>query len=241
MDKTYESIEKTLIFLMHHKNWSDFQGENLKRALDLYDSGFMIVSKDLDSLGRRVVICKHEMDLMKFNSDDVFRLMSLVFSTLFMDEETQVGGVVYINDARRGTLHYVAALSLKSMYEYSVMLKSVPMRVKRLIMVGLPGFGTQLFNVAKSTYSEKLKKRIEAISDISELKNHVQLSVLPQEYGGTFTTAELKANFKPKMIEHAKYTDKFYSSFSINFSKVSAYKDLYDNDMIGTFRKLEID
>lgn len=240
MDKVYESIEKTLLFIKRHKNWSDFHGENLQRALDLYDTGYIIVSKEHDSEGRRVIVCNHQMDLTKFNADDVFRLVVLLFSTLYNDEEAQIGGIIYISDARAANLNYVTSFTLKSFFEYATQLKSSPIRIKNIINVGMPTFANQLMNIAKLAFSEKIKNRLLFADGISELSNQVDVSILTHEYGGKFTKAELVESFKPKLIANAEFMSEFIEKIKIDFSKVGHnYSD--EAEMLGTFRKLEID
>ncbi|KAL7023003.1 hypothetical protein ACKWTF_012462 [Chironomus riparius] len=240
MDKVYESIEKTLLFIKRHDNWSNFHGENLQRALDLYDTGYIIVSKEHDSEGRRIIVCNHEMDLTKFNADDVFRLVVLLFSTLYNDEEAQIGGVIYISDARAANINYVTSFSLKSFFQFVTQLKSSPIRLKNIIAVGMPTFANQLMNIAKLAFSEKIKNRLMFMDSISDLPNEVDVSILSEEYGGKFATAELIENFKPKLIANANFMNEFIKKIEIDFSKVGD-KDFDETEMLGTFRKLEID
>lgn len=240
MDKVYESIEKTLLFIKRHKNWTDFHGENLQRALDLYDTGYIIVSKEHDSEGRKIIVCNHEMDLTKFNADDVFRLVVLLFSTLYNDEEAQIGGVIYISDARAANINYVTSFTLKSFFQFATQLKSSPIRLKNIVAVGMPPFANQLMNIAKLAFSEKIRNRLMFIDGISELSNQVDVSILSQEYGGKFTAAELIEDFKPKLIANANFMKEFIEKFDMNFSNVGD-KDFDEAEMLGTFRKLEID
>ncbi|KAL7023004.1 hypothetical protein ACKWTF_012462 [Chironomus riparius] len=220
MDKVYESIEKTLLFIKRHDNWSNFH--------------------EHDSEGRRIIVCNHEMDLTKFNADDVFRLVVLLFSTLYNDEEAQIGGVIYISDARAANINYVTSFSLKSFFQFVTQLKSSPIRLKNIIAVGMPTFANQLMNIAKLAFSEKIKNRLMFMDSISDLPNEVDVSILSEEYGGKFATAELIENFKPKLIANANFMNEFIKKIEIDFSKVGD-KDFDETEMLGTFRKLEID
>lgn len=130
MDKAYESFEKTVIFTKHNVNWCDWTGENLKRALDLYDSGFMTIMKERDDEGRRIILCNNTLDANRFDADDIFRLSALLFTFLYLDVETQISGLIFIVDCRNVPMSYFAMLPLKSLYELAVQLKHTPNRIK---------------------------------------------------------------------------------------------------------------
>jgi hypothetical protein len=241
MEKTCDSIEKTLMFIKNHKNWFNFYGDGLKRSLELYDSGYMMVSKERDYEGRRIVMCANKMDLNKFNSDDIVRLYFLVFTAIALEEESQIGGVIFIHDARYITFNYIAKISIKTMYDFSMEFRSFPVRLQGMILMGLPSVAQQLWNISKATYSEKLLKRVSAVDDIAGLRNLVDVSILAKEYGGTLSVAEIAADFRPKIVENATYWNDFCSKFDVDFYKANKSKDVYGTELIGSFRKLEID
>ncbi|XP_070497990.1 alpha-tocopherol transfer protein-like [Chironomus tepperi] len=240
MDKVYESIEKTLLFIKRHKNWSDFHGEKLQRALDLYDTGYLIVTREHDSECRKIIVCNHEMNLTKFNADDVFRLIVLLFSTLYNDEEAQIGGVIYISDARAANINYITSFTIKSFFQFVTQLKSSPIRMKKIVTVGMPAFANQLMNISKLALSEKIKNRLKFVDGISELSNQVDVSILTEEYGGKYTKAELVEDFRPKLVANAKFMSEIIEKIQIDFSKV-VDKEYDESEMRGSFRKLEID
>lgn len=143
MDKVFESFESALIFMRTHENWFDFQGENLERALALYDNGFLKVMKERDSEGRRVLICNNDFDMTKYNADDSFRVHCLVIMVLVLEEMSQISGLVYMDDFRGTSMKYIMMYPLKSIYEFTLQLKMTPTRLKNIAIVGLPNFATQ--------------------------------------------------------------------------------------------------
>jgi hypothetical protein len=242
MDKAYESIEKATLFIKHHKNWSDWRGKNLQRAMDLYDSGHIVVLKERDFEGRRIVLCRNTIDMTRFNADDIFRLHVLVFTSLHNEEATQIAGAIFIDDFSEGiTMNYLSMFPLKHVFEFAVQLKSTPVRLQHILVVGLPSFASNFLNMVKLGFTETMNKRLQALSHFSEVSNYVDFSLLPQENGGKVPQAEMLAEFKPWMLHCAEKMSNFFDNLEVDFNKAEAYKDQYQQEQIGSFRKLEID
>ncbi|XP_070497989.1 retinaldehyde-binding protein 1-like [Chironomus tepperi] len=239
MDRVCDTFEKALIFVRTHDDWFDFSEEKFNRIMELYDTGFLKVMKHRDSEGRRVVIANNSLDMEKYNADDVFRLHCLVFLILALEEETQICGIVYIDDFSTGiTMKYLSMFPLKSMYDFTIQLKVTPVRLKNICLVGLPSFATQFLNIVKLGLSEVMNQRLHVVDNASELGNYVDQSVMTKDYGGKLDGDECLKEFR-KIIDANIDIVKAFFDFELDMTKAEVLKDYHEN--IGSFRKLEID
>jgi hypothetical protein len=222
-----------------HQDWFEWTGKKFDRIMELYDTGFLKVMKNRDSEGRRVVVVNNNIDMEKFDADDVFRLHCLVFLVLANEEETQLCGVVYIDDFSTGiTMKYLSMYPLKSTYDFTIQLKVTPVRLKSICLVGLPAFATQFLNIVKVGISEVMNQRLHVIDSPTDLKNHVDISAMTKEYGGEADGNECLEIFKKQILDEVDQLRLFFD-FEIDMTKAEALKDYHEN--IGSFRKLEID
>lgn len=238
MDKVFESFEKALIFIKTHEAWFDYSGEKLERSLALYKRGLLKVMKERDSEGRRILICNNDLDMTKYDADDVFRLHCLLIMLLAIEEQTQICGAIYIDDFTGISMKYMMMYPLKSIYEFTLQLKMTPIRLKNICLVGLPTFATQFLNIVKLALSEVMSKRFQVFDNISELWNVVEQTAMTKDYGGKSDESEVIEDFQ-KVID-----DKFdvllkFLDFDVDLSMAEALKDVHEN--VGSFRKLEID
>ncbi|CAG9807640.1 unnamed protein product [Chironomus riparius] len=239
MDRVCDTFEKALIFVRTHDEWFDWSEDKFNRTMELYDTGFIKVMKNRDSEGRRVVIANNKLDMEKYNADDVFRLHCLVFLVLANEEETQICGIVYIDDFSEGiTMKYLSMYPLKSMYDFTIQLKVTPVRLKNICLVGLPSFATQFLNIVKLGLSEVMNQRLHVVDNASEIGNFVDQSVMTKDYGGDFDGDECLKEFR-KIIEANIDTIRTFLDFELDMTKAEILKDYHEN--IGSFRKLEID
>lgn len=239
MDRVCDTFEKALIFVRMHDDWFDWVGEKFEKAMELYDTGFLIVLKNRDSEGRRVVVVNNNVDMEKFNADDVFRLHCLVFLCLANEEETQICGIVYVDDFSAGiTMKYLSMYPLKSMYDFTIQLKVTPVRLKSICLVGLPSFATQFLNIVKLGLSEVMNARLHVIDEVSDLGNYVDKSIMTKDYGGEVDGTECLDEFRENIMSNIEFLRTFFD-FELDMTKAEALKDYHEN--IGSFRKLEID
>lgn len=238
MDKVFESFEKALIFVRTHESWFDWSEERLQKALALYDHGFLKVMKERDSEGRRVMICNNDLDMTKYDADDVFRLHCLVIMVLALEDETQVSGIIYIDDFTGITMKYLMMYPLKSIYDFTLQLKMTPVRLKNICLVGLPLFATQFLNIVKLALSEVMSKRFQVFDETKELWTVVEQKVMTQEYGGKSDEEDVIKNFRKVIDENLEILRKFLT-FEIDMPRAETMKNLHES--VGSFRKLEID
>jgi hypothetical protein len=65
-----------------------------------------------------------------------------------------------------------------------ILMKVVPFRVKAIFILNLPSFAQHILEFALKFLSKKMKERVTLLKDASELKNYVDVSLLPKEYNG---------------------------------------------------------
>jgi hypothetical protein len=239
MDRVFESFDKSSVIIKQHSSWFDYKGENLQRSLDHFDSGFLKVMKKRDSEGRRVVVCNNNIDLDKFNADDIFRTQGLLVNILTMEEETQLSGIVYIMDFKlNNSMKFFSSFPLKSLSDFATQMKFIPIRIKKILIVGLPPYASQFFNIIKMGMSEKMRERMEVIDDISEVLKHIDKSVLTKDFGGDENEKETIEEFRKIIDANLESVQKFID-YDVDLTKASAVCAELEN--IGSFRKLEID
>lgn len=123
--------------------------------------------------------------------------------------------------------------------DFADCMKTAVGRYKQLFLVNLPTFAVFLLDVARSTLSDKLKKRIVLPKSMDDMKNYIDLSLLPKEYGGALSEAE-----------HMEIFNEYFKGVRPNLEKIRNDRDIEwhkapdmkrTNEAIGSFRKLEID
>lgn len=237
MERVFVSIEKDVIYVKQHPEWTTWKDERLRRAMDLYDTGFYTVMMERDNEGRRIILCNNTVDLEKFNGDDIFCLGILLIVTLYYEEETQISGAIFIIDFRNGiSLNYLKTFSLRAFQQLAAHVKYCPIRIKKIFLLKMPSIATALFNIFKFALTEKMSKRLFAFNDIAEILDFVETSLFPIEenLGGKISQAEMIADFKMKMIEVAKKRTDLFDKLDVN---LNASKE----ERRQSFKKLEID
>lgn len=136
-------------------------------------------------------------------------------------------------------MKHTSLFSVTDIVDFADCLKNAVGRYKQLFLVNLPTFAVFLLDVARSTLSDKLKKRIVLPKNMADLKNHIDLSLLPKEYGGVLTEAEHMEIFNIYFREVRPKLENIRAKV-IDWNKVPDFK-AKPTEAIGSFRKLEID
>lgn len=239
MDRVFDSFERTLIFAKVHDLWFDWRGEKLQKALDLYNDGAMKVMKQRDSDGRRVIIANNKVDMEKYDSDDVFRLYFLVFVIISMEVETQLCGSTYLMFCLNISMKYVTMYPLTSIYDFAAELKSAPLRINKITIVGLPTYAANLMNMVKLGLSDKMRDRLQMADNGPELWDSFDKKLFTADFGGDSDEQEAIDDFRKVIDEKIDDLRDFFESYEIDMTKAEALKDTHGN--VGSFRKLEID
>lgn len=162
----------------------------------------------------------------------------MISASLLEEEETQICGVATIIDHEGITMKQTSLFSVSDIVDFVNCLKTAVGRYKQLFLVNLPSFAVFLLDVARATLSDKLKQRIVLPKNMDDLKNYIDPSLLPKEYGGVLTEAqhmdiftEFFRTVRPN-LERIRQRD-------IDWNKVPEIRQ--KAEVVGSFRKLEID
>lgn len=169
----------------------------------------------------------------------IYSLSAVVSAALLEDEETQIGGTVTIIDHADVTMKQTGLFSVSDIVDFSDCAKKAVGRHKQLFLVNMPHFVAFLLDIARSTLSEKLRERIILPKDMNDLKNYINVDLLPKEHGGKYTEQEHKDDFTQYFQSVRPRLDEIHSKV-VDWNKIPECKVKLE-DTVGSFRKLEID
>jgi len=184
--------------------------------------------KNRDADGRMIYIYK--LKYFKKFDNNFFRKLFLTPMLTSFDVETQVNGFVFIDDFRDMNLSSFKKIPMNFVFDAFKISKHGAVKAKQLILIGMPSFVKPILDIGKTFASEKIQGRIHLLRNIDELPEVIDISVMPEEYGGS--SNEL-LDFET--FEAGLALAKLYNKFDVNFSKIQ------DFEGVGSFRKLEID
>lgn len=164
----------------------------------------------------------------------------IVTNTVFCssDEVSQIVGHVFIADFKDLSLKWSAALPLSLMKKCADCVnKAMPLRIKEIHIFNLSAVAIPFFNAVISFFSEKIQNRVKFYKSVEEMKQFVDINLLPKEYGGTIPMDEMIADHKKnlrgyrlELLENVKLVQDVKTSFNED-----------DDELNGSFRKLEVD
>jgi hypothetical protein len=212
---------------------------------ELLSSEYAVILKERDEFGRRILIQTPScLDPDRFTSTDVLRYLSIVFEFLLCEEITQVAGLVFVIDGSNLSMKLLSLFSLMELKTiFSTLQDVVPIRLKEFHILNVPSFASTIVELIIKVFSSKMQKRIFFSKSLDEFQKRINPKLLPSEYGGSISKAELAKDFKEKIksyrdrildVDNHIVTDFKISKSSYN----SAFKD---KNLNGTFKKLEID
>lgn len=227
MDKAYESFEFSVIFVNSHpelyKNPTKVDYEFTKKP----DSPILIM-KNRDSEGRLIFI--YRIKYFKDFDASFFRKLFLTPMFITFNKDTQLNGAVCIIDCRDMNLGSFKKIPMNFIFDGFKISKQGAVKIHKIILIGMPAIMKPILDIGKTFASEKVKNRIHLLHDIDELPEIIDISLLPEDYGGL--TGELQ-DFET--LEEGLKLAKLYHKFDVNFAKVQEFEG------VGSFRKLEID
>jgi len=228
MQKAYESFEFTILFIKSHPDWyinlspADYEFTNKPNSPLLY-------LKNRDAEGRIINIQKFKY-YDNFEAVEFFRRSFMTTSLIFFDKDVQLNGVVAIFDFRDVNLGKMRKIPVQVINDALRSTSIGLVQLKQLNIIGMPSFLKPIFELAKAFMSAKIIQRINFINDVKELSRHMDVSVLPKEYGGSSDELMDYEPFKLGTVCINKF-----NKFDVNFGKIQEHEN------VGSFRKLEID
>ncbi|KAM7305419.1 alpha-tocopherol transfer protein-like [Ixodes scapularis] len=130
--------------------------------------------------------CQGLWDPLEYGADEMFRTNLLCVEHAIQDVETQVRGIVLLNDLQGMSLHHVRHCPPTHFIKIIHLIQDAfPGRFKAVHLVHEPSVARALLTVLLPLIKPKLQTRIMFHgSDMSSLHEHISPEVLPQEYGG---------------------------------------------------------
>jgi CRAL/TRIO domain len=206
LEKAIDLFEKYLLLKHDHPKWFDYGDNERTKFWDLFDTGFAYPLIERDEEGRRVMLlqgCK--IDPKQHTFADIIRLVTYIAQTLLEEEETQIAGVCVIVDLTNLTMSHISLFPITDIISFVKIIKAAAVgRQKQIHMVNLPNFAAFFLEVAKKVMTEKLRKRIKLVKDMSEMKNEMNVSMLPQEFGGKVPQSVMMDEFRKLSRERHK-------------------------------------
>jgi len=240
MDKVFNTFENCILAQRKYSRWFDFKEEDFDKMMELYRTGYIYPLAERDEQGRKLIFIQlKRLNPEHFTSADAIRLSVVISAALLEEEETQIAGIATIIDHEGITMKHTSLFSVTDIVDFADCLKNAVGRYKQLFLVNLPTFAVFLLDVARSTLNDKLKKRIVLPKSVDDLKNYIDPSLLPKEYGGALTEAEHMEIFNVYFRGIRPNLEKLRAKV-VDWNKVPDLKSL-SVDNVGSFRKLEID
>lgn len=231
-------LENFLARCKLHPQWFNNLTLNDERIMELYECGYIFPLSERDENGCRVIMIQaSKLNTAKFTFADVLKIINFVIFTLLEEEQTQIAGFVYVFDHGDISLDYISLFSLIDVKNYLQCIQNaIPCRQKLGIWINLPNFAVKLLDFAKSLVNKKLQQRGFFYNDADKLSNHIDVKILPKEYGGQVPIKEMMEQFK----ELAAKCEKQLRAIDEIDIDIQYMKDHNDNDG-ESFRQLEID
>lgn len=211
----------------------------------LVESGCILVLKDRDAWGRRVLITRPQhFDFSKYATTEAFRYGATILDHLQDEEITQVAGFVYIID---GSYTSPKFLSLMPLDELKIVFRSFqetcPLRLKHIFLINFNPLFVTIAEILTKLLSEKLRSRITFIKSVDEINKYIDPKILPKEYGGDVEVADIIQNFKNELEARRSMILGYMDSIKTNFTFLHSKHDCKNSDfaVVGSFRKLDID
>lgn len=183
LERAVDLFEKYMLLKFSYPKYFDYGDEERRKFWELFDSGFVTPLEKRDEEGRCVIYIQAEkLDPKKYDFTDILRLITHIAKVLLEDEETQISGFVVIVNCSNVTLAHYSLISISDVINFVKIIRMSSVgRHKKMIFVNLPSFASVTLEVAKKVMSEKLRKRIAQVKDMTELENEIDISLLPSD------------------------------------------------------------
>jgi hypothetical protein len=242
MDAAFQNFENLFLSVKRYPQFFDGTHDKFDKIMELYHLGYCYPLPERDGEGRRVVFSKYDLiDVDRFTVYDAVKLVCFVIGVLLEEEETQIAGFVFINDCENVSFKQLfSPMDAKAFLDFDR--NSSLCRQKGNHLIKLPPVANILIDLMKSLLSDKLKSRLLLHDSFDGLKDYIDMKILPKEYGGTISRDKMVKDFYKVIMDRKEIVMKCYES-GINWDFVPAEKisSQFNDEAVGSFRKLEID
>ncbi|XP_050429716.1 alpha-tocopherol transfer protein-like isoform X2 [Adelges cooleyi] len=151
-----------------------------------------------------------------------------------------------IIDCTNMSMNYVAAFipCIKKIIES--VFGAYPLRTHGIHLINTNSFVNPLINLSLTILKKKVAGRMINHKSIEDLKNYIEPSVLPLDYGGTYpkTSDEIIDDWYDELKKHREWLIAQSSIVADNSKRPKNsinHSDDVGNDIEGSFRKIEVD
>ncbi|XP_065196878.1 clavesin-1-like [Sycon ciliatum] len=169
------------------KEHSDmFENLTAEEILPVLEAGVLLVLKERDTEGRRIFIFNYSRwDTSKISLPDIQRAFLFLMEVLSLDEETQVGGMYFLQNLADYSFTHSYQFTPALLRRALVGVQTFPVRLGGGTFVNEPFYYSVLWKLCKPFMSEKLRDRTHFCgSNVAAIHEHVNPDALPEYFGG---------------------------------------------------------
>ena len=227
MNRSYESFEFTIKFMKSHPEiFNNITKDDYEYTRE--PDSPIIFMKNRDKEGRAIYIYRGKN--FKDFSHKHLRRNYLTPHLFIYDVETQTKGLIIIFDFRDINLKTFSTIPISFIHDFFKVSKYCAIKPKQLNFIGMPAFFKPIFEIGKSFTSAKVLERFNLLQNVDELAQVMDVSVLPEDYGGSSSDLAEYETFEAGVAFANLFT-----KFDVNFNHIQEHEN------VGSFRKLEID
>ncbi|XP_050444411.1 clavesin-2-like [Adelges cooleyi] len=180
-----------------------------------------------------------------FVCNDSFKLCTMSFDLRLVKLDTYKKDI-FIYDTNNLTMNHLTAFLANVRKGLENALKVYPAQIHQIHIINMRSFMQPLFNIIISLLNKKISQRIFNHKSIEDLKNNIDPSILPLNYGGTYpkTSDEIIDDWYDELIKHREWLITQSSIVADNSKRPknsNNHLDNIENAIEGSFRKLEVD
>lgn len=243
VDKAMKTCEKFYISPRKYPQFMLSTDECFEKTIQMIKDGYFCPLQERDHQGCKILLLNvSKWNIDKFSVLDSARTFLFVTTMVMEEEETQIAGIKIILDYTGVTLKHLLN-PIDGISFMDLMAKCSIARGKTTVFMNLPASANFFFQIVKSGLQEKLAKRTFSVSD-EGLKDFINLKLMPKEYGGSKNYDDMIQDFLKFIDLHRERVDKVWK-IKLNWNKIDVdriwTRGENDSNVVGSFRKLEID
>ncbi|XP_050429715.1 alpha-tocopherol transfer protein-like isoform X1 [Adelges cooleyi] len=195
----------------------------------------------------------HRVGILRIRTEEVGNVVFDDFIKLcFMTLDLRISKLdtckkeIGIIDCTNMSMNYVAAFipCIKKIIES--VFGAYPLRTHGIHLINTNSFVNPLINLSLTILKKKVAGRMINHKSIEDLKNYIEPSVLPLDYGGTYpkTSDEIIDDWYDELKKHREWLIAQSSIVADNSKRPKNsinHSDDVGNDIEGSFRKIEVD
>ncbi|XP_046738741.1 retinol-binding protein pinta-like isoform X2 [Diprion similis] len=211
----------------------------------LHDVTQYVILPKLTPENRRICILQPTVnDASKFDPWLLHKYMFMVGDIRMIEDRS--AGDIYVYDLEMISLGHIMKLTPTLLKKCEVAAsKAYAARIKSIHLINAPPFVDRIVTMIKSVLKPKLAARVHvhAVGDLESFHRLVPKSILPKDYGGSYSTIKELSGLLRKKVDD--YRDWFLEQENVFADERLRPGPTFDeNDIFGfsgSFRKLSVD